>query len=387
MKKIIKFVCDTCNRNIDKILNVNHYETDKCNITLGCIGRLNPVQYKSSADIAVAPEIGTVDWRARNTSVSLAKELPDAEFINLSTGADNQLTLAVQVEDFGAGSTVLLPVIVKGDKPKDFRQYTFVKEQNFSTISGVETGLEKKTLRFNRFGDSIDMVEVFLNGVKLEVGNLPNQFQISNGSESSLIPPNTIKFNSEVQVVGQTQVDIVVSKFQPSVKRYLTFVRNSGSSTLEGAWDGIRFIEKFQEGPNEWARFMTYTCDLNALDAIPLNSQFTIGASIEIPFINAAFQVNRGFFVLARAPYSSIDKRHNVIIPLETISERDHLKYFVEDNKRVIKIVETAVEEVYPLLKTPPESKIDGVNLIKRQLAGSDPAHELDGNIVIGPDE
>lgn len=387
MKKILKLACDTCNRQIDKIVNVNHYQPDKCDITLGCLGRLQPIQYKNSADIAVAPALGIVDWRPRNTTVTQPAALQEETFLSLATGAANQLTLAVAIDDFGPGTNILLPITIKGDSSKEFRQYTFVREQNFNTISGVETGLEKKTLRFNRFGDSIDLVEVYLNGVKLEIGTEPGQFQINNGTANSPVPPNTIKFNENIIVNRQTQVDVVVSKYQPETKRYLRFVRNSASLTLGGAWDDIRFVEKFQEGKNEWVRYMTFTCDLDALEAIPINSQFTIGNAIEVPFINTSLPISAGFFVLAQPPFTSVDRKHNVIIPLTTISDRDHLKYFIEDDKRIIKIVDTSVEEVYPLLKTAPESKINGVALIKTQIPGSDNTQSLDGNIIIGPDE
>lgn len=387
MKKILKLQCDTCNRTIDKIINVNHYETDKCNITLGCAGRLFPLQYKASADIAVAPEIGTIDWSPRGSNARVVSELPEDQIVTLSTGTSNQLTIAVQVDDLGAGSTLLLPIIIKGDSPKQFRQYTYVREQSFSTISGVETGLEKKTLRYNRTGDTIDTVEVYVDGVKKEMGSDPDQFQINNGSPSSSVPPNTIRFNSEIVVSKQSQVDIVISKYAPAIKKYLPFVRNSKAVNLVGAWNDIRFIERFQEGKNEWVRYMTYTCDLSKITDLPLNSHFTLADSISVPPINAVLPASAGAFLLARPPFSAIDRCHNVIIPFNTISERDHLKFFLEDNKKVIKIVTSAVEEVYPLIKTPPDSKISGVTLIKKQIIGSDSASLLDGKIIVGPDE
>lgn len=386
MKKILKLQCDTCDRKIDKIVDLKRYDTDKCTITLGCVGRLSPVEYKSTANITVATKAGVSDWIPRNSQVSEYHELKSETFINLASGVNNHLTLAIKSEDFGPGSFIRVPINLKGDVPKPFRQYSFMMDKPFTSISGVESGQEKKTLRFNKPDESFDIVEVYVNGVKWEYGEKLNQFKFYSGNNESRIPPNTIVFNSRIVPNGRAQVDVIVSKYVQTIVKKLTFTRNSSAQNLFGAWSDILFVDKFKHGPNVWERLLLFTCDLSTLD-IPLNSIFTIGHVIEIPSINSVAAISDAFMLLSNPPYSQVDRKHNVVVPLSTISDRDYLKYTSENDKRNIKVISSAEEEIFPLLKTPPESKISGINLIKTAIKGSQDATRFDSTTIVGPDE
>lgn len=385
MKKILKLQCNTCDRTIDKIIDLTHYQTDKCDITLGCVGRLYPLQYKNSADIATSPEVGITDWRPRGARAILANELVSDNYISLSTGANNQITLGVMMDDPGVGARISVPILVSDSVPKTFRQYSFIKDQNFSTVSGVESGLEKKTLRFAIDGPDPDQVEVFVNGVKKEQGNDPDQFTVGTSSPSSNVPPNTIKFNTEIDISSRTQIDIAVSKVGETEMSYLYFFRNDSQSERSGAWEGISYAEKFNEGTSNWQQLILFSCDVKNLISIPLNSLFTLGYVLQTD--TSAIPLSAGYFLLALDPFSNVDRCHNVVIPLSTISERDHLKFYVDANKKVIKIVSSAVQPIYPLLRTPPSSKFEGVKRITTSIPGTRSDESFDGNIVIGPDE
>ena len=386
MKKILKLQCDTCDRKIDKIIDLKRYDTDKCTITLGCAGRLSPIEYKSTADITVATKAGVLDWIPRNLPISKYQELKSETFISLSSGVSNQLTLVVKSEDFGPGSFIRVPINLKGDVPKPFRQYTFIMDKPFISISGVESGQEKKTLRFNKPDESFDIVEVYVNGVKREFGEDLNQFKFYSGNVESRIPPNTIMFNSRIVPNGAAQVDVIVSKYVKAVTKKLTFTRNSSALNLDGSWNNILFVDKFRHGPNVWERLLTFTCDLSFLD-IPLNSIFTVGPVIEISSINSVAPISDAFLLLSNPPYTEIDRKHNLVVPLSTISDRDYFKYYIENEKRAVKVISTAAQEVFPLLKTPPESKISGINLIKTAIKGSQDATRFDSTTIVGPDE
>jgi hypothetical protein len=373
MKKYLRLTCTTCKRSIDKLVDLTHYTPDQCTITLGCEGRLQPIAYISSAGIAVAPEIGITDWRPRGSSITDNIASTDPILIDLGTGSLKQLVIAVPsftepVDD----ATVDLTFSLKADAPKAYRQYVFRKEGSFTTISGIESGLEKKALRFSAYGVDPDVVEVFVNGVKREPGTDPADYQLYDGTSTSVSPPNTILFNTAIDQTGIAQVDVIVSKEQSASTRTLTFKRNkSDESRLAlGAWENVSYIEWLWE--TTWRKFYLYTLDLSTVTSIPLNS-------ILVPEVSS-----EAVLLLARKPYTQLDRYTNVLIPLSDMSaERDYIKYYAVDSITTARVTDTSIIPIFPPLRV---GKFNIEKTIKTPTVGIEEQLIFEGRVIIGPD-
>lgn len=363
MKKYIRLACDTCKRTTDKLINLTHYATDKCVITLGCEGRLHPLSYTAAGAITTAPEAGVTDWRARGTSVTTYATAEEVEFVNLSTGSTGQLVVAAPVDQ----ATYALNLSIQADTPKSYRSYVFRSEATVTTVSGVESGLEKKTLRFTAYGTTPDIVEVLVNGVRMEKGTAFDQFQVYDGTSSSAIPPNTISFNTPITTSGTTQIDVIVSKESTSTATTLTFTRNvyDSSRVGTGAWENVDYVDHVTLG-----RLYLYRIDLDEI-SIAVNS-------ILIPETDSAV------FLLARQPFSQLDRYTSIILPISGFSiERDYLKYHVIDGSIVMQVTKTSLSNTYPPITL---TKFATETTIKTALAGVTEQLIIDGAVITGPD-
>jgi hypothetical protein len=371
MKKYQRLKCATCKRDIDKLVDVTHYTPDQCTITLGCEGRLQLLEYRSNAGIAVAPEVGVTDWRPRGSTAAQSKPIQEEQLIGLETGELKQLVLAVPFATAPASDAVVeLELAVIADAPKAFRQYVFRKEGSFSTISGVESGLEKKALRFTAYGATPDVIEVFVNGVKREQGTDPEDFQVFTGSATGSAPPNTIVFNTPIDAPGVTQVDIVVSKEAASSAVTMTFLRNVADGGRSGAYENVSYVDRFMEG--NWVRYYLFTLDLDDVTSeLKLNS-------ILVP------QERDAFFLLARQPYTKVDRYGDIVVALEDLSaERDYIKYYAVDSVTTARVTESALTNLYPPLRF---GKFAIESTIKTATAGVEEQLVVDGRVIIGPD-
>jgi hypothetical protein len=303
LKKYQRLTCTKCNRDIDKLVNITHYSPDRCTITQGCEGRLYPVEYKSSAGIATSPEVGITDWQfvpripghsAPNKVVN--PSLATQRLINLATGSLNQIVVASTINK----PTLTVQFEGKADTPKAYRAYVFRREGVFTAIAGVESGLEKKALRFS----TDDMVEVFLNGVKQEPGK---HYSIADGSNTSVAPPNTIVFTQAVDQSGIAQVDVIVSKEEAAASYSLVFKRNISDESRRnsGAYENISSVSGMIDSTS-WKAYYLYTLDLGDID-IPLNT-------ILVPKDTDAV------LLLARKPYTQLDRYTSIVIPLREMN-------------------------------------------------------------------
>ena len=388
MKKFLNLVCDVCKRSTDQIVNNAHYATDKCTITYGCTGRLLPVQYRSNREIQPAPAVGIEDWRPRGSKID--SDIPNEQeiLIGLATGVKNQLTLAVQyTPDILNSDYIVLKLSAQGAEHKSFRQYSFYFETSISTISGVEIGLEQKVLRYSQD----DNVEVFINGVEIERGTDHNKFQINDGKPGSDVPPNTIKFNNDFVFSGGAQVNIIVSK-RTNVTTYdLVFTKNHNneSRNISSAWDNIKFVEFFNStselaAAQGYKSYYLFHCDI-AVDSLPLNNIFIIQ---QAKILNGEeINLDRCKFLLARKPYSILDRYMNIFIPLDGLSiERDYLKFTLINKMPTLQITKTSIETCFPPFKIPVESKFRLEKNIGKQLTGISDQLTIDGAVIIGPD-
>lgn len=379
MKKYLRLTCSICKRSADQLVDQTHFTTDKCTITFKCQGRLFPVEYRSNAEITSVPAIGVTDWRARGTVVTSSVATKETTFVDTSTGSKNQIVLAVKAPSAPpSGSLLKLKLNQRADTQKNFRQYIFRVEGSFSSVSGVESGLEKKTLRYS----TTDLVEVFLNGVKLESGVLPENFQTYDGTPSSVVAPNTIVFNQTIALSGISQVDVIVSQAVTTSQVELTFKRNISdeSRSLSGAWENVDTIEKYVSGVK--TKFYLFTLDL-ADAPLSLNSVFTADTQATIVSFGLV-QSTDIEMLLARKPYSILDRYTSISINLATLSfEKDYLKYFAVDGSPVLYVTDTSVAPVYPIMTV---SKFIPEVTIKTAVSGVATQIVVDGSVIVGPD-
>jgi hypothetical protein len=370
MKKYLHLKCTNCKRSVDKLVNLTHYQPDKCTITLGCEGRLQPLEYKSDSSISVAQKTGATDWYPRNTEIINNKKQVDIKLIDLQSGSLKQIVIAVPQEEPPEDAIYTLSLKIKADTPKEYRQYIFRKSGVITSISGIESGLEKKALRFNAFGDSPDLVEVFVNGVKRDQGKGNLDYQIYIGDSASIAPPNTIVFNTPIEQPGISQIDIIISKDAPAKIINLHFTRNQydESQVNTGAYENINYLERFING--KWQKYYLYTLDLNE-GIIDLNS-------ILLPV-----RESDAFILLARKPYTKLDRYNTIIFKLNNLNDNDYLKYFKENNNTVLKAADTSLVSVFPPLRF---NKFTTESTIKTKLAGDSEQLVIDGSVIIGPD-
>lgn len=369
MKKYLRLTCTLCRRNVDKLVDITHYAPDRCTITQGCEGRLQPTEYRSSAGIAVSQEVGVKDWQPRGsakipgTNVTLP-----AALINLQTGTKKQLVIGATTDQ----PFIFLRLRGKADAPKAYRSYIFRREETFQTISGVESGLEKKALRFSAFGENPDMVEVFVNGVKREPGDGPEDYQIANATNG--VPPNTISFNSVIDESSISQIDIIVSKETPSAEYSLKFVRNKDdeSRANTGVYENVNYVDGMIASDN-WERYFLYTLDLDSIASeIPLNSILVPAEDTNI------------IFLLARKPYTQLDRYSTAVIQMRDMSvERDFLKYYLQDDETTMRVTVSSLVTIFPPLRY---GKFHVEKPITTATSGVVEQLVVDGNVITGPD-
>ena len=376
MKKYLRLTCTICKRSIDKLVDLTHYAPDECTITLNCEGRLLPIEYRSNAEIAVAPALGVTDWRPRGTKVFNSPTDTAPSLIALETGTLKQLTLGVAlVSDPGEGATHNVTFSVRADTPKAYRQYVYRMDQSFDSVAGVESGLEKKSLRFTAYGANPDLVEVYVNGVKRAEGTGTDDYQVYNGSNGIL--PNTIKFNSSIVQAGITQVDVIVSKEQASNDVTLTFTRNAldESRAGTGAYENVSYVDRFDEtlAAPHLRRYYLFHLDLDTATQLSLNS-ILVSPSTNTDAI----------FLLARSPYSTLDRYTDLVVELSGMDEeRDYIKFYAVNSVTTARVTQTAISTIYPPLTL---GKFAVEKTIKTQLPGVTEQITIDGAVITGPD-
>ena len=387
MKRYLRLGCTVCKRTIDKLVDNVRVLPDKCTITLNCQGRLLPLEYRSNGEIAVAPNAGTVDWYPRGQTPLSSIATSEPSFIDTSTGSTQQLILACRLPFVpGPAATARMTLNVRAETVNSYRQFTYRFETGFSTVSGVETAVERKTLRFTAYGANPDIVEVYLNGVKQEQGVGPEQFQIYDGLPSSTVPPNMISFNTPVIVTSTTQVDVIVSKAQVLTQNLLVFFKNvdNPARTDTGAWENVDSFARFTGGA--WVDFYIFTYDvLNTTDialntiVVPTGNVLVVDGmnSVELPLSDC-------HFMLARRPYSVLDRYPDTTVPLAGLSmDRDYLKYHAVGGVPTLEVTETSTVTAFPPARL---TRFDPELTIKTALAGVDEQLVIDGQVIVGPD-
>ncbi len=341
-----------------------------------------PVEYRSNAEIAIAPASGTVDWYPRNETPTKSVATSEPSFVNTSTGLTQQLVLAVELPSAPAPSaTAQLTLNVRADTPKNYRQFTYRFDTAFSTVAGIETGVEKKALRFTAYGANPDLVEVYINGVKQERGIGAEQYQIYVGVNA--VVPNSIAFNTPVTVSGTTQVDVIVSKAQALAQNVLTFFKNvdNPARTNTGSWENIDSFTRLVDG--SWRTFYIFTYDVKNTPDIALNTILVPTGDVAVTGF-VPVPIARCYFMLAREPYSTLDRYPDMSIRLDGLTtERDFLKYHLVEKLATLQATQAAIAAFYPPARL---TKFDPEPTIKTTLSGETEQLVIDGKVIVGPD-
>lgn len=389
MKKYIRLECDTCKRTIDKLVDNSRFSPDRCVITLNCRGKLQPVEYRSNREITSTPEVGVVDWYPRGKTQEAAYALEEEVLVNTSTGTKQQLVLAVKLATAPLTTdTALLVLEAKNDTPKEYKQFIFRRASEFSTLAGVEDAVTQKTLKFTAWGPDPDVVEVYLNGVKLEQGPGPQEYQLDDGTPSSSVPSNTVKFNTPVLPVGTYQVDVIVSKMQPAILESLIFNRNKDDPNRinTGAWENVSHIQKFSSTSSSWENYYLFTFDVE--NNVQLNKDTILFPAASIPVVTigsggTALYADAAF-LLARSPYTKLDRYSNIFVPLSELdSNKDYLKYHSVEEQLRLEVTQTSLQTFFPAARV---VKFNLEPTIKTRIAGIDEQVLAEGKIVVGPD-
>lgn len=382
MKKYLRLVCNVCDRQVDKLVDNTRVTPDRCTITLNCLGRLYPVEYRSDGQITASPEVGIVDWYPRGSSITSTAGIDPVELIDTSTGSLQQLVLALKLpSDPGPSSTAELTLEARSEVPKEFKQYTFRRDTTFSALSGVEDGAARKVLKFTAWGSNPDLVEVYLNGQKLEQGTGPDDFQVDDGTPSTPAPSNTIVFNTAISPDGTDQVDVIVSKLVPSPQTVLTFHRNQDDPNRLGlgAWENVSHLEVFD---GTWQTHYLFTCDIASVSDLKKDSILYPVGTVNVD--SAPVGLDAASFMLARRPYSKLDRYTDISVPLDTMgADRDYLKYSEVAGVLTLEVTKTSLQTYFPVAKV---VKYNPENTLKTVSTGDAEQLTVDGKTVVGPD-
>lgn len=389
MKKFLRVVCDTCFRFTDQQVDNTRVSIDKCVITLGCKGKLQPAAYVSNTQITPAPKVGVSDWVPRNFQASERVGVSGEEkLIDTSTGEVQQLVLAVSLTGQPSdSSTVMLTLAARSNEPKNYRQYTYSFDTEFTTVSGIESGLAKKSLFFSVAGADPDLVEVYVNGVKKHRGQGAEDYKLydPNDTFSQTVPQNTIVFNNKITPDFTTQVDVIVSKSAQLNTTQLTFYRNKDdpSRVKTGSWENASAVQRFAGGAQSAKTFWLYTCDIGDVTNISLNSilyptgTLTLNSTQQVSLSDAQL-------LFAKKPYSTLDRYVDIYCQLTDLAQdTNYLKYHVVNGIPALEVTESSLTTSYPPAKV---LKFNTESTIKSALAGVEDQLVIDGKLVIGPD-
>lgn len=387
MKRYTVLQCNTCKRIQDSPVNSTHYTPDRCTITLGCEGRLVPIGSASNGStVQSVPPDGLSNWFPRGSSITPQVALQADALYDTKTGVNQQIILAVSDADIGFtpghDAVITLELISEQQTPRDFRQYTYRRSSQFTVINGVEDGAAKKVLRYDTTSTPPDVVEVFLNGVKQELGTASKDYVVFDGTSGI---PNSIQFNS--QITGSSnQIDVVVSKASAKSTVSLQFKRlaDDESRDVLGAWEGVDAVRSPAIG--RWSLFYNDFIFDGGTIAVDVRLRLN-GATqkiVNVPggppntFTQAALLLSRSKL------YTQLDRLRAQWVPIsELMSNTEFLVAKRVGGVLSLFVTETAVKNLFPVLEV---LRFDAPSRELLQLGGNAEATDLNSSIIIGPD-
>jgi len=190
---------------------------------------------------------------------------------------------------------------------------------------------------------------------------------------------NYLGLSDEPSIVqaGITQVDVIVSKEQASNDITLTFTRNAldESRAGTGAYENVSYVDRFDEtlAAPHLRRYYLFHLDLDTATQLSLNS-ILVSPSTNTDAI----------FLLARSPYSTLDRYTDLVVELSGMDEeRDYIKFYAVNSVTTARVTQTAISTIYPPLTL---GKFAVEKTIKTQLPGVTEQITIDGAVITGPD-
>ena len=377
MKKYVLLRCDTCAREKTEALDLTHVKPDKCTITLACLGRLYPVQNVSSNTKKTSQTVqGLSNWQSRFNVQHNAVQLEQDSFYITNNGESNYLILAVPEQfSFPIADTATVKMVLSGAKEqREFNQYTYTKDTVFSIINGVESGVAKKVLKYSAANE----VQVYLNGVK----QIPGVNYLLYNSSSTDVPPNSVKFISELSS-NINEIVIVVSSGAVLNDVEIVFNRTiNDESILNNPWNNVRSIES----PSIQTNSIFY-CDFNAVSAsLKANTKFLFksmsltnsASSVSTPFTTASFLFS------SNDNFLWTDRKLSVHVPVQNCT--DSLNYLYVQSINSIKKMTVTKNSIKNLFPIPKIKTFTVENRVISNLQTNKDSGTVQNNDIIGPD-
>jgi hypothetical protein len=392
MKKYSTLQCSTCKRTRDQLINLTHYAPDKCTITLNCEGRLYIIGNTDAARAVLSiPPTGLSNWHPRGATITTNFTLAEDLLYDTSTGNKKQVILAVSNTALGftpgSQAVLTLNLIAEQQTAKDFRQYTYRRSTPFTTINGVEDAQGKKVLRYNIVGLTPDVVEVYVNGVKRDLGIGIDDYQLNDGTINSPVPPNSVLFNTLI-TGSSTQIDIIVTKAASISSASLVFNRviDDESRIGIGAWEDINFVSS----PALNSEYSLFYCDFSEIGtSLGVDVKLRISPSMPSYIVNVplgpSFIVTDASILLSRTKlYTQIDRQRALWVPISLLNTNtEYLIVKLIDEARTLLVTESAKKNIFPVLEV---HRFNTRKLQTDSFTGDSDAAELDNDIIIGPD-
>lgn len=376
MKSYVQLKCSVCQRTKDQLINVTRYQPDRCTITLACEGRLSPVGYVSNgSSILGVPPTGLTNWYQRGTQLISSSALNAEMLLDTSCGAKQQLVLAVKNQDTGP---CVLELEAETQTAQDYRQYTFRRSGAFTVINGVEDGTGRKVLRYDITGATPDTVEVYVNGIRRTRGAGAEQFELYDGTPGSVVPPNTVLFNTQV-TGSNVQVDIIVRKAASTstISLNLDPVIDDDARVGLGSWEGVDYIQLIPSA-DEWHLFyLDFSEIVQPANDVRLKLKSVTVNSSTMPAQDVAL-------LLSRAPHTQVDRERSVLVPFDALSSGGYLVVKLNGTVKSLMVTQSSTRELFPPMRV---QRHNANSTIRAGLTGSDQAIALDNTIIIGPDQ
>ena len=325
MNKFSRYKCDTCNKETDVENDIKRVFIDKCNLTVGCKGRLRLVGGKN-----VKENILNVSLPSQSEEINTGEEADAVigEYVSLTSASENTVYLAVKKgsEVYPQNSPLILTMreIVKTDQA--FKEFQFNVPVPASAISGKDSSADKKVLTFSQ----TDVIEVFVNGEVIS----PSMNKKKN---------NIIKFNETVVYTtfnsSSLFVRVLVYAKEPEATKEVSFARlfqNLGT----GAWANANEVSFGGD------TYEVYVCA--DLSGISLNSRLTASSATR----NGAVVANdRIVFLLAQAPFGVSERVISKCVGYTDLTDAlNHIHYSVESGKNIILVTSQSVKSVFPVI-------------------------------------
>jgi hypothetical protein len=321
MKNFSEYKCDTCKRTIILENDIKRFFVPKCTITLGCRGTLQKINEQNvKRRILHSSVAGLEDWRPRGTKNIVTQEIKEEKFISLSSGENNEITLA-SIDN--VPSIDLIFNVVKS-KSTEYKEYVYNKNQPISQVNGLDDTPEKKLLRFTL----TDNIRVFVNGIEVIEGTDWNRN----------VSTHTILFSPPI--LEDSSIIVIVSPELPVFQKTLTFNRNTLGGNISSVWGNVNKIVFRNQ------TYFLYTCNSTEL-VIDVNTSLTLNSVVNSTISNI-------MLLLGNKPWNITDRIFTYYGDCnKIINDVANIRMIKNDNDLVIEISEFGISDAFPPIRIP----------------------------------